>query len=203
MMLWIKGLAILTVLLVAGCSRNEPVFVYTEPMRSKTPTLQEEGAGLQYGVQEVEEKEMVTVKRLAKHHHIDYVTRFTSACYFHGSKRPLKAGKLSEDESRVFEEYGQPEFQRYAFTSQFDEKTREWLYMEEDLLFQFIGGQLVYTGEVTDYERILTRRGYPDKYLYSITDLNPVRQVLIYREFLGDRVAVYGFADGRLVTRNE
>jgi hypothetical protein len=174
---WIAlGLTALLLGLVVACSKNQPVLLYED-----TETRD-------------------TIKRIARHHSVDYTYRCRSVAYDRNS-RQLKG--RSEDEKKVLELHGQPDYLRRPFTSQYSEKTREWIHTEANRLFQFVGGTLVHSQEISDIERTMVSRGYP-RYYSEYQDMNsPLRQNLMYRGSEGHSLITFSFTNGELITRTQ
>ncbi|MFP4378982.1 MAG: hypothetical protein ACLFUS_00650 [Candidatus Sumerlaeia bacterium] len=164
-------------LLTAGCARQQPAILFEDPETRET------------------------IKRIALHHNVDFWHRCSSTAY---ERRNIKASdNLSADQLAVFDIYGQPDYVRVPFTSQFREETHEWLYLEQNHIFQFVGGILVHNQDATDLERTLVYRGYPRYYIQAREELSALRQTLIYRNWQGTRLDLLSFADGQLVMRTE
>ncbi|NQU44662.1 hypothetical protein HQ520_15330 [bacterium] len=173
---WLATMCLLFVLL-AGCAANRPVLYYEDP----------------------ETKD--TVKRVPRYGEIDYFHHWRSVCYRENEGK-ARAGS-SEDKAIVLEALGQPEYIRVPFISQYNENTVEWIYTEQDMLFQFVGGEMVHAQAVTDIERVWIVKGYPDFYISSLEDWGKRRQTLIYRDYSGSDVELYSFSDGVMATRTE
>ena len=140
-------------------------------------------------------------KRRAYHSSVDYIHRFTPHAYDHWGS--FSAVGLSADQKTALVDHGTPDYARDPFRSQFAERTEEWVYLDESLLLQFVGGVKVYEGPVTKLEQILIERGYPR--FASITDGvdEPCMTTFIYKHWIGGRIQIYTFADGQLLSKVE
>jgi len=148
-----------------------------------------------------EEGRPESFKRRARRSEVNYVHRFRSQAYCRWGA--MSKSGLSTDQKMALVDHGAPDFVRRPFLSQYRERTEEWVYLEKSLLLQFVGGELVYTGPVTDLEQILIQRGYPRYALFSEEERGPSRITFIYRRFWGRRLEMYNFADGRLIHKSE
>lgn len=140
-----------------------------------------------------------TIKRLAIHDSIDYQYRWRAAAY----ERTRVRKPLSQDKADILAVCGQPDYVRIPFRSQFGEETEEWLYTGQDRLFQFVEDKLVHSQPVSDLERLLLRKGYPQYAFQTQPGRIPFRQTLIYRDWEGHDVEVYCLANGKLVVGGE
>ena len=111
---------------------------------------------------------------------------------------------LSEDQKKTIARYGQPDyFRRVFFSTRFD-RVHEWLYWDKQRVVQFVNGQLVWDGQLTDFEKILLLHGRPTKCIISTTEeLNSRKVWLEYTRFLGLRQWCFFFVNDRLITGQE
>lgn len=106
---------------------------------------------------------------------------------------------LSDQQKDIIVEHGQPEYLR-KFKSTRKESVSEWVFLEKDLLFQFIRRELAYEGPVTDLENILIIRGYPNDVL--VQESYPTgrdRVTFIYSNRFKTALETYSFARGELI----
>lgn len=162
-------------------------------------------------------------KRRAVHETFDDVYHCTRTVYYPASKRLHTAldmpamrgadatttltlrglrcpeGRLSADQAALILELAHgPDYVRPAFCTPRGEKAVEWLFMKDHLVAQFVGGELVYRGELSGRETLLLKRGYPD-YIMSIHEnVGPDRENFIYRNWAGTHEEVYGLSNDRL-----
>jgi hypothetical protein len=137
----------------------------------------------------------ILFKRMAKHMAVDYFYRWRHKAYNKpaGNFRYL----LINEEKQVFEDFGTPDYVRRPFSSEDGEKVNEWAYLGKNMLFQFINGDMVYSGPITDYEQILARHGYPDALIQAQSAEGVKTQVLIYGRWGSDNNE-YSLANGYL-----
>jgi hypothetical protein len=140
-----------------------------------------------------------TPKRVALHDSVDYLYRCRAKAYKHQTIHNPRAA----DKADTLSVYGQPDYVRIPFRSQYGEKTEEWLYIGQDRVFQFVKNNLVYSGPVSDLERILLRKGYPKYAFQSQPGKIPLQQTLVYRNWQGTDVEVYCLTDGWMVVGGE
>ena len=90
---------------------------------------------------------------------------------------------------------GLPDYYR-TFLSDKNERVVEVLYIEKDLMFQFIDRKLAYIGEVSDLELTLLEEGYPQKvFIRQDKEGNHV-VTLIYKNRFGIMQRIYTICDG-------
>jgi len=140
-----------------------------------------------------------TIKRVAIHDSIDYQYQWRAAAY----ERTRVRKPLSQDKADILAVCGQPDYVRIPFRSQFGEETEEWLYTGQDRLFQFVEDKLVHSQPVSDLERLLLRKGYPQYAFQTQPGRVPLRQTFVYRDWEGHDVEVYCLANGKLVVGGE
>lgn len=88
------------------------------------------------------------------------------------------------DQETILTEWGVPDYVRKPFKSLEGERVHEWVYLDEYRIFQFVKGELVYDGPLTDFEQTLMRLGYPDRMVTLVDDLGRVIHTLNYRAVL-------------------
>lgn len=140
-------------------------------------------------------------KRRAVHSAVDYVHRFSDRAYKPCKK--LRHSSLSFDQRVALSDLGKPDFLRIPFRSQYGERVSEWVYTDRARVLQFVGGDIVWDGPLTDMEQILLQRGYPRYYLAAHEEDGPVRETYVYRSPLGKLIQIYSFADGTLTSETE
>jgi len=140
----------------------------------------------------------VPFKRVALHDSVDFFRHWRSRA-FDKVEKLIPAKRLSADQKAVVDDFGQPDYIRGPFRSQYRESVVEWVHLEESLLTQFVDGDLVYTGPVTDYEQILIFRGYPRFTVNFLGNVGARYQTLIYRNIAGTELGAYTFANGVLL----
>lgn len=106
---------------------------------------------------------------------------------------------LSVQQVDVLTTHGKPDYMRVEFLADTKEYVTEWVYVERDKLFQFIQGELVFEGPVTDYEKVLIRFGRPDYAIGQSSHVGPRSDVFQYRGILVSDIDTYRFSNGQLV----
>lgn len=137
-----------------------------------------------------------THKRYPQYMARNFTTRFIRQAY----KQPPGNiwNKATGDQIAVLETFGEPDAVRRPFKSRRGEKVGEWVYLDEDLLFQFICGNVVHEGEVTDLEEILMVHGYPDVYRRAQFAPDIEHHLFSYRDFFTLQVTAFAFFDNEL-----
>lgn len=176
--LWAGGLLVICALLTGGCATQPPlVFTYDD------------------------EGNIVPQKRFARHVEFDRRHRHSRVAYQAPAAEDLAA--LSSEQSILLDDLGRPDLIRVPFCSRLNERVEEWLYLEEQWLTQFVQGLLVYEGPVTDCERVLSVRGYPDV-VHEMTVTGGVEWIhWMYRVPLDSKVAEFAFSNGEMIYSQE
>jgi hypothetical protein len=112
---------------------------------------------------------------------------------------------LTSDQKAILKEWGQPDYLRGPYKSTRGESNvTEWVYHPLNHLFQFIDGEMVYEGPLTDQERTALVHGAPGEVIVSQVEPNIRRETWIYRPvFLSGREKLYSFTNGRLTYSQE
>lgn len=126
----------------------------------------------------------------------DFWHHWTSAAYMRPTAKAVE--RVGRDGIGLVEQLGEPDWIRRPFKSIAGLKVDEWIYLSEDRLFQFAEGQLIFEGFVTDYERILLERGYPDKANVISTEDNMRIDVFYYRHMFWAQLDQYHFVNGQI-----
>jgi predicted small lipoprotein YifL len=153
----------------------------------------------------------IAFKRRARHETRDFYHHWRRPVYVKVSekKKAAKAAARAQNErfsltqEALVAEVGLPDYVRPPFRSLNHERTVEWLYLQKDILAQFVGGEMVFTGPVTDRERTLIQRGYPDKVVKIREEIGPERVTFVYHNSLATDMEVFSFADDELITSVE
>jgi hypothetical protein len=139
----------------------------------------------------------IQVKRTARYPQRDLKIRYRRTAYVHNIRENVRANSIKQQE--ILEKYGQPDYVRLPYKSVRGDRVHEWAYLEENKLFQFVKQVLVYEGELSDKDRVLIQRGYPDKALRQEDFLGNRRETFIYEnEFDTDR-QYYSFTDDNMI----
>ena len=166
---------LLSVLVVCfGCSGIAPFWNYVPPFS-------------------YEDQEQVSFKRYPKH--MEYSLRYRLVRRAYTRNDEGLHWLLTPEQLELLKEEGQPEYYR-SFLTMERETIEEWLYWKKAKIDQFRRGTLVYEGELTDLERVLLERGYPDVVqmmrhyggarAYSFVYRQPAADLIV--AFVGDKI---------------
>ena len=119
------------------------------------------GQKLSYNV--VAPNKLETFKRESHHGDFHYlIHRINRRAYDEVSSTQVLR-RLTADKEEVLERHGQPDFLREGFRAMMTEEiVDEWIYWERMVVVQFVGGNLVYEGPMTEMDSFRVRFGYPD-----------------------------------------
>lgn len=117
-------------------------------------------------------------KRHMKHMEQDFIFRRSSRAYKSLGKPLTK--RLSESEQDVLLRHGQPDYIRDGWRSQSGEIVNDWAWWDRGIIVQFVQGEAVFEGPLTDLDRSLIRYGYPRYAKSQITTTDIRRDVLEY-----------------------
>ena len=104
---------------------------------------------------------MTTYKRYERLPQRDFFNRIVRKAYDVPDAGDFDFSGQSQD--ILLEQWGRPDYVRKPFTSLQGEKVEEWVYLDQNRIFQFVDHELIFEGELTDLEQILMRKGYPDQ----------------------------------------
>lgn len=166
------GIGVLALVLVGCAFNSRPMFEYTE------------------------EGEQVQVKRIPKHQSVDYFHRWRRTAYVKNTG--TLHWMLSQDQKKIIGQYGQPDYLRRTFRSTRGDLVKEWAYVAQGKVFQFVRRQLVYEGDLTDLEKTLIQYGYPNLVFHTHLESDISRLTFVYSSIFGLRTQVFSFANGRL-----
>lgn len=102
-----------------------------------------------------------TYKRYAKFAEQDYAARWGARAW--EPHRGEMEGPITADQKLVLERHGQPDWKRFRFLSTSHELVDQWAWWDRNTTVQFVQGQLVYEGPLTDMDEWLIRHGYPQQ----------------------------------------
>lgn len=134
-------------------------------------------------------------KRAPRFEETDWVHRWRSRAYRTQKPDP---NSVSPAQRALLRKLGPPSHMR-NFRADHGQKVTEWLFLDDNVLAQFVSGQLAYQGPVTDMEKLLIDRGYPNSMMRSMSRLGPERKQYIYWNWLHSKSEIFSFADGYLV----
>ncbi|MCC5875278.1 MAG: hypothetical protein JJU11_03565 [Candidatus Sumerlaeia bacterium] len=102
-------------------------------------------------------------KRREAHGAFDYMTNYKRSAYDE-IKSPAQLRRMTPDKEEVLTRHGQPDFVRDAFKASLTgELVDEWIYHDRQVVVQFVGGRLVYEGEMSEMDTFRLRFGYPNE----------------------------------------
>jgi hypothetical protein len=145
--------------------------------------------------------EKVMIKRRAKRPNVDYLLRWRSKAYVKNTSE-LK-WLLSDDQKKVIEQNGQPDYIRRTFYSTRRDMVKEWVYWEKQKVFQFVRGTLVYEGPLTDLEKTLITYGYPTNCMNTQLENNINRTTFYYKSPFTVRHRIVSFSNDKIVYDQE
>jgi hypothetical protein len=154
---------------------------------------------LAYRTKYYSEAAPMAYKRIPRHETVDLVHRWRAKAF--SALKPDPAS-VSADEEKTLKEFGPPDYVR-RFRAKSGEKTTEWVYLDNDLLVQYVGGDLAYSGPVTDIEKLLIDRGYPDGISRTTQAQGPEHVDFFYWNWCHTTCKAYSFSDGYLVEMQE
>lgn len=194
-------------LLLTGCALGDPRVAF------ETSGL-EPGAGgkadLVYGKTGLKEPSW-TRPQLIYHADGDRTTfkryeRYPQRDFFHHCFRKVYGvpgenfRAASPDQEVLLEEWGPPDYVRRRFESNEDERVDEWAYLDEFRIFQFVKGEIVYEGPLTDYEQTLMRYGFPDRMSTLINEQGRVVHAFVYKSvILPYRLFTFYFSNDAMI----
>lgn len=128
---------------------------------------------------------------------VDFVHRFDSRAFERATKDNF--GIVTEDKQEVIDRHGRPDYFRENVKAQRNETFDEWVYWDDNVICQFISGELVYEGELLDSDRTLVTWGYPSWASFQEYELGPVREHWIYEGTITVGIKSFDFSNGKLV----
>jgi hypothetical protein len=139
------------------------------------------------------------LKRVDRNPEIDYWSNWRRAAY-----RPPVVTRYPQSfiQDTLVAQWGWPQWMR-TFVSLDNERVEEWLYSDLAAMFQFVGDNLVFEGPITDLERLLLRRGRPDRAMVERVDPDTRVEVYTYSSLFGVRLDDFHFSNGILTQSKE
>jgi hypothetical protein len=116
---------------------------------------------------------------------------------------------LTEEQKQVLREWGQPDYLRGPYKSTRFDSVIEWAYHPLNHLFQWVEGELVYEGPLTDQERVAITYGAPREATIRQLQPNIRRETWVYRPWflsvvgMTSRERIFDFANGKLLYSQE
>lgn len=143
--------------------------------------------------------EPIQFKRYERHASRDYMHHFTRKIYY---KPGFYFEAAGADQTETVAEWGKPDFVR-RFRSMNGEAVREWIYKDNPMVMQFVGKELVYTGPITDLEKVFLTYGRPDNYEVYKTDAGGTNMNFVYQGLWFKRLEDFKFNNDKLVFSSE
>lgn len=142
---------------------------------------------------------VVPFKRSARHSHIDYIYTIKGEAYSK-VKKPMK-GRFTSSEQDVLERHGQPDYVRKGYEALTGERVTDWAWWDRQVICQFVDGELVWEGPLTDKDEFLIRFGYPNhSWTQQVSD-GVVRETWIYQGVIYDKRGMFAsFSDEKLIS---
>ncbi len=144
--------------------------------------------------------EPVQFKRYEKHLAKDYFWHFTPIAFKRADAMPLDP-LLSDDQKNVLNEQGKPEYVRENYRADSNEIVTDWAFVSKRKIYQFIEGQVVYQGDLSDYDEMLIRRGRPDFVKVMANKDFGRTDLFTYKDWITHKTDQYGFKNGVLAGR--
>jgi len=146
---------------------------------------------------DVEDGKVLQFRRYTGRPAVDYLHRWDEKA-FDRIDHELDA-VLSPDQIEMLERRGQPDYVREDVKARRNELFDEWVYWDQELIVQFIGGELVYEGDLLDSDKTLVTRGYPSKAYHQEYEYGPVRETWLYEDLFEAGGYSVSFSDGRRI----
>ncbi|MDD4279154.1 MAG: hypothetical protein PHX74_05395 [Candidatus Sumerlaeales bacterium] len=112
---------------------------------------------------------------------------------------------FTDQQKEILQEWGQPDYVRGPYRSSRGDQVNEWAYLQANHIFQFVSGEMVFEGPLTDQDRCLITFGAPNE--HTVTQAEPgVRQELwIYRPWYSTKFneRIFKFSNGKMIFRQE
>ncbi len=141
-------------------------------------------------------------KRLERYPQRDFIHHATRTVY--GKISPDYLPYSCSDQAALLQEWGNPDWIRKPFVALEGHWVEEWLYQDQNILFQFIGDKKVYEGPIMDLERTLLLRGYPDRAIVSRNEMTTGLQIYVYDRLFSPAIETFQFVkDGKLTFSEE
>jgi len=129
---------------------------------------------------------------------VDYTFRFNKQAFTQVENDEFDI--MSDDKRDVITRHGRPDYFRENIKARRNEIFDEWVYWHENIICQFVAGELVFEGELLDSDRALIDWGYPSYANHQKYEYGPVREIWIWESELVVGERMMSFSDGKLVT---
>jgi hypothetical protein len=145
-----------------------------------------------------EDKMPKQFKRYARHDEQDFLNRMRAEAYYRRTQE--LEHPLSADQKDVILRHGQPDYIRRRFKSTSNELVDQWVWWDRDVTTQFVQGQLVWEGPLTDMDKTLVKSGYPSKARFVDPVPGTRRDIWIYEGVLQAHRRQVTFTDEQLTS---
>ncbi|MDK2970662.1 MAG: hypothetical protein PWP23_417 [Candidatus Sumerlaeota bacterium] len=146
---------------------------------------------------DMEDGQSVSFRRYTGRPCVDHIFKWSKKA-FHKVDGELSIVP-SEDANEVLQRHGKPDYIRTDVQAEGDEIFDEWVYWDQNVILQFIDGQLVYEGELLDSDKVLVRRGYPSRAYSQQYEIGPRREFWIYQDLFEVGEDSYSFSNGKMI----
>lgn len=138
-------------------------------------------------------------KRQTKNQSQDFLFNWKREAYSKVSN-PITKG-LSEDMKDVLARHGQPDYLRKGWRSlSTNEFVDEWAFWDRGIIVQFVQGELVFEGPLTDMDRWRIEHGYPRRSSTQTVEGGVQRDIWDYQGVIDSRGRIVTFTDEKLVS---
>lgn len=144
----------------------------------------------------VKDEQVTQFRRYTGRPATDYVFRWTKLAFDRVSSDI--DGPLSEDKQAMLERRGRPDYKRDNVKASRPETFDEWVYWDQNIICQFVQGELVYEGELLDSDKTLVTWGYPSIAYSQKYEYGPTRELWVYDHLFDMGSRSYSFSDGKL-----
>lgn len=145
---------------------------------------------------DVEDGKVSSYRRYTGRPATDYVFRWTKKAF--DKVDSDIDGPLSEDKVAMLERRGRPDYKRDDVRATRPETFDEWVYWDQNVICQFVQGELVYEGELLDSDKTLVTWGYPSDAWSQKYEYGPTRELWVYEHVFEMGGRSYSFSDGKL-----
>ncbi len=107
---------------------------------------------------------------------------------------------LSDEQEDLISRYGQPDYIRRTFFSTRGDRVHEWLFWDDQRVAQFVQGQVVWEGQLTDLEKVLLLYGRPGTFKMTRTKTLDTSKIFIrYPRWFGMRIHSFYLVNDRMI----
>ncbi len=112
---------------------------------------------------------------------------------------------FSEQQKQILNEWGQPDYLRGPYRSTRGDQVNEWAYLQANHIFQFVGGEMVYEGPLTDEDRTLITYGTPTEITVTQAEPGTRLEFWVYRKWYSSpfHERIFKFSNGKMIFHQE